>query len=176
VPEAVIDLGVPREQVQTTRITLMPVYSNDIPRPQDQAIEPKVVGFRANNSIRITLSDISRAGGVLDSATKAGANQVEGIWFTLKNDQKQREQALRQAVRNASEKAAVMAAELNAQLGSVQMVNEEVTSFPRQQMMGRMEAMVATPVEPGEVQVTARVNLTYRLIQQAAADNQRRQP
>lgn len=175
---ALVELGIDKQHIQTVRVSLSPIYSNErSPMPREAENEPRLVGYRADNGIQVTLSDTTRAGPMIDAAMKAGANRVEGIYFTLKDDRKQREEALRQAVKNASEKAAVMSAALNTQLGAVQGASEEVMGSPQPRYRaGFAQAMAAsTPIEAGQVQITARVTLTYR-ITPGGPETQRPQP
>ncbi|MBV9082413.1 MAG: SIMPL domain-containing protein, partial [Acidobacteriaceae bacterium] len=70
---------------------------------------PKILGYRANNTVAATVDDVSRVGRLLDAATQAGANEIGGISFTLRNDETVRAQALAEAARKARASAEAIA-------------------------------------------------------------------
>jgi uncharacterized protein YggE len=160
-------LGVAKEEIQTSQLVLTPVY--DQPSPQRQAPQPPhVVGYRASNVVSVRLSDLTKVGPVIDAATEAGANRVEGVDFRLENDQAARREALKQAVEEAQAKARTIAAALGVELAAVQDAREGgVTIHTPQFGSPRMLAMEArapeTPVSSGQVTVSANVTLRYRI-------------
>jgi uncharacterized protein YggE len=173
--EEVQTLGVKKEAVKTSRVSLQPVYSNEMPpRPFDpnqpnppQPRAPEVVGYRASNVIEIRLDDLNQVGAVIDAGMKSGANTIEGVDFQLANDTRSTQDALRKAAEAARAKAEAMAGALGLKLAGV----VEVTEGNVQRimpMMGRaVMAMSAkqggAPIEPGEVKVEGEVTVTYRL-------------
>jgi len=130
---------------------------------------PKIAGYRASNILQIRADDLKLIGPAIDAAVGTGVNQLQGISFSLKNDTEQRQQALQDASRQAAAKASAIAAALNLQLGAVDRVIEGNAYIePARAEFGRgvaMAAAVATPVEPGQVQVQATVTVQYRLVQ-----------
>ncbi|MCU0540121.1 MAG: SIMPL domain-containing protein, partial [Desulfobacterales bacterium] len=112
-------LGVPEEKIRTTGLALTPVYSQPKPRADPEPEAPRIVGYRATNSVTIQLDDLGRVGAVIDAGIAAGANQLSGLSFELKNDLPPRQQALRLAAQEARVKAETIAAALNLQLGEV---------------------------------------------------------
>ncbi len=165
--DGVMALGVAKKEIQTSQLVLTPVY--DQPSPQRQSSQPPhVVGYRASNVVSVRLSDLNKVGPVIDAATEAGANRVQGVDFRLENDQAARQEALKQAVEKAQGKARTIAAALGVELGPVQDAREGgVTIHTPQLGAPRMLAMEArapeTPVEAGEVTVSAQVTLRYRI-------------
>lgn len=159
------ELRVDRKQIQTGQLSLFPIYAPVKPGSED---EPRVVAYRATNTITIRLNDMARIGPVIDGGLKAGANEVQGVDFALKNDAAARESALRQAVAEARGKARAIAEALEVRLGDVLTVQEGSVSLrPPQPLAGvammARRADVATPVSPGEVTVSATVTVRYRI-------------
>src|SRR3989449_1104560 len=113
---AIGKLGVPAQQIQTSRLVLSPVYA---PRGPDSRDAPRIVSYTASNVVSVRLQNLSQIGPVIDAGLKAGANQVEGVQFGLRNDLPSREQALKQAVAEARSKAQVMADALRVNLAEV---------------------------------------------------------
>jgi uncharacterized protein YggE len=97
IARALREAGVEESEIQTSGLTLGPVYT----RPGDRGGEPKVAGYRAQNVVRVRLTDMDRVGPVLDAALAAGANRVEGVEFSLADDGSVRREALTQAVSDA---------------------------------------------------------------------------
>ena len=111
---AVQKAGVPANQIQTARLVLTPVYA---PRGPESRDAPRIVAYNATNTISIRLDNLSMVGAVIDAGLKAGANQLEGVAFGLRNDLPSRQQALKQAVEEARSKAQDMADTLRVGLG-----------------------------------------------------------
>lgn len=162
-------LNIPEERISTSGLTIYPVYSE--PRPRDQgAHEPRIVGYRASNTVRIELTDLGMVGQAIDVSVGAGANQFEGLTFELRDDSELRRRALRQAVQEAKAKAETIAGALEVQIEGLQEAAEANVGIVYPQMqrmaMGRELAMAAdmgTPIQPGQVRVEATVTLSYRV-------------
>ncbi len=165
--DAVTALGVPRDALQTSRLVLEPVYSN--PTPDARGIRrPEVVGYRASNVVSVRLDDLARVGPVIDAALGAGANEVQGVDFRLRDDRPARQEALREAVLEARAKAEAIAGALGVTLGPVLHADEGNVqiAYPRfapTLQMARAEASAPTPVEAGEITVDATVGVTFRI-------------
>jgi hypothetical protein len=161
---AIGKVGVSPQQVQTSRLVLSPVYAPRSPEARDA---PRIVAYSASNVVTVRLENLSLIGPVIDAGLKAGANQLEGVQFGLKNDLPSREQALRQAVNEARSKAQVMADALHVGLIEVLEVSEGgVSVAPRTELFAtRMMAADAapTPVSAGQLEVHANVTIRYRI-------------
>jgi uncharacterized protein len=128
--------------------------------------EPTITGYAASNTVQITLDELAKIGSVIDSATRAGANQVQGIQFTLRDQDSVRAQALRQAVLKARTDADVLAAALGLKIVRVLNVEESGPHVAPVRMFARAAspaAEAATPVESGTLDVTADVVLTVEV-------------
>src|SRR5262245_21963380 len=90
-------------EVKTSGYSLQPqrVYKEGQP--------PTITGYEARNSVTVTLNDLSKLGGVIDAASQAGANDISGISFTLRQDRSAKDRALNDATREAMSKAQVIA-------------------------------------------------------------------
>jgi uncharacterized protein YggE len=164
---AVTGLGVGQQQIQTSRLTLTPIFA---PRSPESRDAPRIVAYQSTNMISIRLDDLTRVGAVIDAGLNAGANQLQGVEFGLRNDLAAREQALKQAVSEARRKAEAIADTLGVRLAGVLEVSEGgVSVTPRMEFGDVMMATRAqaaappTPVSPGEVQVNASVSIRYQI-------------
>jgi uncharacterized protein YggE len=158
-------LGVMPEQIQTARLILSPVYA---PRSPESRDAPRIVAYNASNTVTVRLENLSLVGPVIDAGLKAGANQLEGVQFGLRNELPARQQALKQAVNEARSKAEAMAEALRINLGEVLEVSEGGSVSPRFDMAVSSRALEAasapqTPVSPGQIQVFANVTIRYRI-------------
>lgn len=131
--------------------------------------EPTLTGYNAQNVVQVTLDELARIGAVIDSATQAGANQVQGIQFTLRDTESVRAEALREAVRKARAEVNVLAEALGLRVVRVLSVEESSPRVVpvRTYMGGARSAAVAsasaTPVESGTLDVSADVVLTVEV-------------
>ncbi|HYP28422.1 MAG TPA: SIMPL domain-containing protein [Blastocatellia bacterium] len=153
----------PSSEIKTIGYSLNPVYT--YPREGGQ---PRITGYAASNVVQVKTDDLTQVGTVIDTATQAGANNIQSLQFTLKNDQAVRGQALREAALKAKAKADALASALGLRIVRVLHVDESgaapVPIFARQMEMAASKAAdVATPVEPGNIEVRASVSLTVEI-------------
>jgi hypothetical protein len=166
--EAVRALGVEGRALQTSQLSLYPVYSERQRRmPQQEVADPEIVGYRASNVVSVRLEELAKIGPVIDGAVAAGANEVQGVDFSLQDDLAARKQALAQAVAEARAKAEAMATALGLRLGPVIEVTEGGASVQPRRLQVASLAMRAgdagTPVSAGDVEVTASVSVVFAL-------------
>lgn len=158
---ALAKAGIAPREVRTTGLNLAPQY--DYP----QGKPPALTGYQAIDQVTITVNDLARLGSVVDAVTAAGANQVSGISFGLKDST-----TAADAARQAAVKALTAKAELYAQATGyhiVRLVNltesgGEPTGPVRPLPMMRMAAAaMPTPVSPGELTVRADITGVFEL-------------
>ncbi len=161
---AVIDAikaAAPAAEIRTSGYSLTPqrVYKENLP--------PTISGYEARNTVTATLSDLTRVGAVIDAAATAGANNIDGVSFTLRNDGVARSGALANATLAARAKANTLASTLGGRVIRILAVQEG--SLPPRPVM-RFEAMARTaaadtPIEPGTLEITADVVLIAEIEQ-----------
>jgi len=163
---ALTKLGIAASDVQSSRITLTPIYA---PRSPESSQAPRIVAYQASNIVTVRLSDLGKIGPVIDASLKSGANEIQGVQFGLRNDLPVRQQALKQAVNEAQKKAQAIAEAAALQLGAPIEITENGVSFiPRGDyaggvMMTRAAEMTPTPVSPGQLEIRASVTIRYRI-------------
>ena len=151
-------------KVWTGGYSLYPEYSESS-RPNDK---PTVTGYRAENSITVETGEIGMLGGLIDTAIDAGANRINFLNFTLRDESKARSQAIALAAKDAQTQADSLAKSLGVKLGPVVKATTEAENRPIPVMRAGAMAMNAsmgapTPVQPNEVTVPATVSLTYQI-------------
>jgi uncharacterized protein YggE len=130
--------------------------------------EPTIDGYTANNVVQVTLDELAKIGAVIDAATQAGANHVQAIQFTLRDQAAVRAQALREAATRARAEAEVLAEALGLKVMRVLSVEESSPGIvPVRVLAGAPRTMVTaaapTPVETGTLDVTANVTLSVEV-------------
>ena len=125
-----------------------------------------VTGYTASNTIQVTTLDLSSIGSLIDTANQAGANSVSGITFGLQNPDPVKQQALTQAAKQAKAHADVIAAGLGGKTGAVVSAVEGTTYTPIYAGVGAVAGpAVTTPIQTGQVSVTANVTITFQFTQ-----------
>lgn len=157
--DAIVKFGIPKTDIETIGYSVSPIISYKENTP------PVTVGYRVENQVRVRVRDLTKIGPLIDTAIGAGANNVQGVNFTIADDAVPRQQALVQAIRNAEAKARVIAETLGVRLGKVTSVTESSGFTPRPMALGIARAEAApTPIIPGEIEVTANVTLVYAIL------------
>src|SRR5580765_140680 len=108
-------------EIKTSDYTLQPQYDY-----RENKL-PKIIGYNARNSVIVTMTDLQGVGAVIDAASQAGANSIDGISFTLKQTSPARGQALAEATQQAMKKANSIAQALGGKVSRVVEENESST-------------------------------------------------
>jgi uncharacterized protein YggE len=158
--DALAKLGIQKKDIQTSQLSLSPVYEN--PKPGEA---PRISGYRAENSLGVRLDDFKLIGPVIDAGVASGANNIQGVSFSVKDDIEARLRALTLAAAEAKRKAETMAQALGITLDGVFDVVESGAQVMPNYYDGRgMAAMkAATPVEPGQISVNAMMTVRYAI-------------
>jgi uncharacterized protein len=116
--------------------------------------------FVSRNSIEIRIDDLSRVGEVIDLVVRGGATSVGSLRFDVGDRTTLEREALRLAVADARARAEAAATGAGLMVDKVLRVedNREPGGVPRPVMS--MKAMEATGIEPGLIEVRARVTIT----------------
>ena len=156
-------------------------------KTSDYSLEPqenwngntaRIVGYEARNTVTVNLTALDNVGAVVDAATGAGANSVEGVRFILRETNAARGQALGEASRQAMSKAQAMAQALGGRITRV--VEEREGGFPERAAppdeisdnaaananVGydyKARRAARTPVEAGPLNVHSQVFLTVEI-------------
>lgn len=153
--EALREVGVGDDRIRTVAF--------DISEDRDEEGAPS--GFRGVHAFEITLNDTSRVGRVVDTAVKNGANEVDGVAFTLSDARRDelRTRALRSAVNGARADAEIIADAENLSITGVRNASTVESSFvpAEAETTAVADAGGKTEVESGPVTVAVQVTVTY---------------
>ncbi len=148
-------------EIKTIGYSLSPNY-----RYPKEGGQPAITGYTASNVVHVTVPDLGQVGRILDLATQSGANSVDALRFSLKDEDGVRQQALRAAAIQARAKADALASALKLRIVRVLQVEEggqPVRPVMMEAATLRAGAPAPTPVEPGNIQVQASVTLTVEV-------------
>jgi uncharacterized protein len=161
-------MGITPPKAQTTSYTLYPEYGQPEPRSVKPET-PRIIGYVANNSVRVELDSITRAGDVIDAVIAAGANRIDNLSFELRDMESARLEAIKMAVARAKAEAEVLATAAGQKLGKPISISSSSAWVPMPRY--RMEGMamstqapaMATSIEAGSLSVTANVTISYAI-------------
>ncbi|MBV8867051.1 MAG: SIMPL domain-containing protein [Acidobacteriaceae bacterium] len=148
-------------QVKTGGYSLAPQYD------YSNGHAPRLTGYEASNSVIVTVDELSLLGKVIDAATVSGANNVNGISFTLRDSSAVREQALAEAATRARANAEALAKALQVQV--IGLLDAEPTEAPVVRPLAKsfgampMALQAATPIEAGDLDIRATVTVTLQV-------------
>ena len=121
-----------------------------------------VSSYTALNVVRVTVDDLDKVGPVIDAATQAGANHVESVRYTVRDQQVLRSQAVREAALKARANADALASALNLKITRIVSVEEgdSTPAGPDAADPRDPAGPAPTPIQSSSFVVTANVTLT----------------
>ena len=151
--------GVEEKNIQTDYVNLNKNYNYD----------NKTYTYVANQAISITLEDLKNYEKIMSGLLKAGLNRIDGVQFKSSEMEKYETEARKLAVLNAKSKASEYAAPLNQSIGKAISISEiETNNFPpmyraNEMMKASADGAQQETIAPGELEVTAKVNVGFEL-------------
>lgn len=159
---ALLDSGIAESDIQTSGYSLGTVQE-DPSYSEASGNERKAPLFKASNTVTVNLNNTSDVGRVLDAAVQAGSNTIEEVSFELQDPRPQKDQALAMAIQDASHKATVAAQAAGVKLGRVLEISESYGYVSAASSARGMMYDAATLIQPGRMEVTASVTMTYEI-------------
>lgn len=165
--QAVIDAikgqGIDAKDVQTTNFS---VYQQEKYAPTGEDLG---TFFMTDNTVYVTMRDITKIGAILDASIGAGANNIYGITFDLKDKETAQAKGRDEAMADAKAQAEELAKAAGATLGSVQTIS--YYSNPPMPIYYDVKAAApagvggggSVPISSGQLTLTVTVNVTYGL-------------
>lgn len=160
VMEALRGAGVAERDIQTTGISIHPVYRH----AQDE--EPRITGYSASNTVSLKVRDVSRLGAVLDALVSSGANNVNGPSFEIDQPEAVYDEARQAALKQAQARAEMYAQSLGLRVRRIVSISEGGGFQPPVPMMKAMAMdarMESAPVAPGETTLSANLDVVFEL-------------
>jgi uncharacterized protein YggE len=153
--------GVPDEDIQTSNVSLYPSF--------DQGGQ-QISGYIEENTVTVTIRDITHAGPVIDAASAAVGDELTlgGISFTIDDPEPLRVEARGDAVEQARAQAEQLAELAGGEVGDVLTITDGSVQMPvplvyREAPAAGAAEDAAAPIEPGSQEVTVNVTVTFEL-------------
>ena len=161
--DALKRLGVPDKHIQTSNFSIQPQYPPYNPNATGLQL---IVGYTVSNQVDVTLDDVKTLGPSLDALVAAGANQINSVAFSIRDQDSLLAAARAAAIGDAIKRAETYAKAAGVALGPVVSIDERSSeSAPAQPRMALMAAKAAppTPTAAGEQGVTANVSMVFEI-------------
>ena len=165
VQDALIAAGIPRDALKTTGYNIYPVYEDST-----GILKPKIKTYQVTNRLTVTLHDVNQTGTVIDTAVANGINEADSIQFMLSDEKAQevRTEALREAVARAKSDADTISAAMGTTITGVQRAETGSSYTPVYFQnyaldSAAVKSAAATPIQSGDVTVSASVTITYTI-------------
>ena len=162
--------GIAKKDVQTSNFSVVPQYKRG---PHGEQL-PEIVGYRVSNQVAVKVRKLDSLGQVLDEVVQQGANQVQGVSFSVAEPTPLLDEARRKAVADARRKAELYAKEAGVEVGRVLLIQEETPHVPRQLAMGFGAAGAAVPIAEGEQEFGTSITVTYAIATPPSAEGRQR--
>ncbi len=159
--EALRASGVDDGDVATRSFNIYPQYQ------YEEGKAPTITGFTVNNQVTVKVRDIDRLPSTLDDAIAAGGDfvRVNNVSFAVDEPERFFAEAREKAVADAGERAAQLAALAGVELGDPLVITESTGGAPSPFPAAFADSarVSATPLQPGEEEITIAVSVTYAI-------------
>jgi uncharacterized protein YggE len=155
------ELGVADQDIQTSAFNVYPQQN------YDQNGQPTGTEYVVENTVNVTVRDLSKLGQVLDTVVRSGANSINGISFDVADRATAEAQARELAIKEARARADEMARLAGVTLGDLISVNVYNSGSPAPVYEGKGGAVMSTsgqvPVAAGQLLITADANIAFEI-------------
>ena len=161
--------GIADRDIQTSNLSLNPIYAPPIQRPDGQyeQQEQRIIGYNATNTVTVRQRKLSEFGRVIDTLVEAGANQVNGPSFQMDEPDAATDEARLAAMKKARARAELYAKAAGLRVVRILSISESGGYNPGPPVVfARMAAdseAAPSPVAAGEIQLNANVTVMFEL-------------
>ena len=171
--KAIYAEGISKDDVETRGLSMYANYT------WDDNNNRSISGYTVSNSVTVTVRNLDKVGDVVDAALAAGANQFNGVNFSLEDEEEYYVQALAAATTKAKTRANAIAKANGSSLGSaISFTNSNVSYndfiYSDDSIMedAEMEESVSaadsangvgSTIVAGQITVTATITAVYTL-------------
>ncbi|MFJ7676921.1 SIMPL domain-containing protein [Peribacillus sp. NPDC097198] len=149
-------IGISEDQLKTSEYRIDPQYDY-------VGGKELFKNYKVHYIIQVQTTEIEAIGIIIDTAVSNGANSISNIRFSLSTPEVYYNQALSLALKNAYEKALSMARTIGVTLNPIPTLVEEMseTTPPVLFQTSSYTKAATTPIQPGELNITATVRVEY---------------
>ena len=119
-------LGMADKDMQTANFSVSPQMTGG-----NNNTPIRITGYQVSNQVQVRLDDVSKLGAALDALVNAGANQLNGVNFAIKDTAPLLTQARMGAVADARARAETYAKAAGVTLGPILSLSENENQGPR---------------------------------------------
>ena len=148
--------GIAQKDIQTQNVSVFPIYKDKI---NSQNATNNVIAYEASNSILVTVRKVNDTGSIIDLISNTGDYTISGISFSLEDDESEKADALDKAVTDAKNKADAIAKSARTKIIGIKRISVE-NGFVSNKFVDA-GAAASTPVQPGDLTVSASVSVEY---------------
>ncbi len=156
-------LGVDEKDIQTSNYNLQPKI--------DWADgKQNITGYTLSQNVSVKVRDLDKVGDVIQKVTESGANQIQGVQFTIDDPTSVRDEARLKAIEEAKKKADQLAGALGLHIVKAISFSESSGYNPPMPMMYDSVASnmavgkVAAPeIQAGQLDVSMDVSVTFEV-------------
>jgi uncharacterized protein YggE len=182
---AVRAAGVAPRDIQTSSLSLQPQYHYPQPAPPPRGYDgaalevaqpqpPRIIGYEARNTVSVRLRKVAEMGKLIDALVAAGANQVDGPYFSVDQPDAAGDEARADALRKATARAQLYARQAGFSRARLLTISEGGGYYPvsrdivvtAQSFGGGAMAPPPPPptmVQPGQVAVGVNLSVQFAL-------------
>ena len=161
--QAIRNFGIEEKDIRTTNFSIYPMDRFD---PATGLPSGEKV-YAVDNTVYVTIRDLTKLGDLLDTAVQAGANNINSVQFDVAEKDEALRQARANAVKDAEAEAQALAQAAGLSLGEIQSISfSEAQPYPifdGKGGGGAVAEQAAVPIQPGQLTFTVSVNVTYEL-------------
>lgn len=170
---ALRELGI-SDQISTSWYNVFLVYEHRsppcieiYPQPPECAPKSELTGYRAHNSVTVTLDADKNVSEVIDAAVAAGTTNVSGAYFFISEETQQeiRDSLIADAIDNARSRAEKAADAVSMDISGVKSIHLNDVYFPvlYKELAAQVDASGAstTPILPGEQSISMTVQVVF---------------
>jgi uncharacterized protein YggE len=159
---AVKELGIPTKDIQTSELSIQPVYDHSSKRR-------KFLRYEMRNLVEITVRKLEFIEKVINASVREGSNVLEGVQFIVSNRDALVDSLQIEAAKNARKRASDIASAVGAKLGKALTIassreyEEPVYGRRVYAMADALAREDSTPVSGGEMKLRSMVSITFEL-------------
>ncbi len=162
VSDALKELGVDSQDVQTSAFNVYPQQQ------YDKNGNPTTIKYVVDNTVVVTVRDLSKLGQILDSTIRSGANNINGVTFDVKDKPAAVAEARKLAIEDARKTAQDLAAAAGIELGDLDNVSvysngSTVPIYEGKGGGGAMSVAANVPVSSGQLVIIMDATLVYEI-------------
>ncbi len=150
--------GIADGDLTTTKFSIGPQWDH-------RGEESRITGYRVDNTLDVTIRDVSAAGDVMDAAIAAGGDEVriDSVSFSFDDDSALAEMARAAAWGDAAAKASQLAELAGVTLGAPTSIDESTGHGPAPVLRAAAIERTTTPIVTGEHTVTVHLTVTFAI-------------